>query len=248
MGRYDDDEEEEVVRRPAKQAEKRRYDDDDDEEEVRPSKKYRDEEDDDEEDVPLKSTVKRGWGAVEKVMTADSPFAQYLKVTEDRVIVKFLENEPYAVYRQHWINERVGRKSFTCIADASPKGCPLCDAGSRPSSRFAFNVILLDSNGDHAIKSYDVGARVIDQLKNFDSDPKQGPLSKHYWAISKSGRGPRTATNHQMIRDRDLIEDYDIEPLTDADLKRFTRNAYDGSIVQIPTYKELLEIAEEFDD
>lgn len=188
--------------------------------------------------------IKRGWGNVEQTKQADSPYAQRLKIDDKPVIVKFLEDEPYTSYRQHWI-ERQGQKSFTCIADMHPKGCPLCDAGHRPSARFAFNVALLSEDGDTTIKSYEVGPRVIDSLKNFHQDPRQGPLPKHYWAISRSGKGPTSQTNHQMVRDRDLEEEWNITPLTDDALEQVKSQAYDASIVPIPNRETLVGIAAE---
>jgi hypothetical protein len=188
--------------------------------------------------------IKRGWGNVEQTKQADSPYAQRLKIDDKPVIIKFLEDEPYTSYRQHWI-ERQGQKSFTCIADMHPKGCPLCDAGHRPSARFAFNVALLSEDGDTTIKSYEVGPRVIDSLKNFHQDPRQGPLPKHYWAISRSGKGPTSQTNHQMVRDRDLEEEWNITPLTDDGLEQIKKQAYDASIVPIPNRETLVGIAAE---
>jgi hypothetical protein len=191
--------------------------------------------------------IRRGWGAAEAVKHADSPFAQRLRVVEDPIVIKFLEDEPYASYRQHWV-ERQGQKSFTCIADIDPKGCPLCDAGLRPSTRFAFNVILLSSDSEPSVKSYEVGPRVIDQLKNFHNDPRQGPLSKHYWAVSRSGKGATSATNHQLVKDRDL-EEWNLEPLSDSDLKALRTKSYGPDIIQIPTRKDLQQIVvDDLDD
>lgn len=68
--------------------------------------------------------IKRGWGNVDQTKQADSPYAQRLKIDDKPVIVKFLEDEPYTSYRQHWV-ERQGQKSFTCISDMHPQGCPL---------------------------------------------------------------------------------------------------------------------------
>lgn len=188
--------------------------------------------------------IKRGWGNVDQTKSADSPYAQRLKVEDKPIIVKFIEDEPYTSYRQHWV-ERAGQKSFTCIADMHPKGCPLCDAGHRPAARFAFNVILLSPDGDSVVRSYEVGPRVIDSLKNFHQDPRQGPLSKHYWALSRSGKGPTSQTNHQMVRERDLEEEWDIKPLSEDAIDTLRGQAYDESIVPIPNRKTLLDIAQE---
>jgi hypothetical protein len=201
-------------------------------------------EDTDLDRAAARRVIKRGWGNVEQTKQADSPYAQRLKIDEKPVIVKFLEDEPYTSYRQHWV-ERQGQKSFTCLSDMHPKGCPLCAAGHRPSARFAFNVILLSEDGDATIKSYEVGPRVIDSLSNFHRDPRQGPLPKHYWAISRSGKGPTSQTNHQMVRDRDLEEEWDIKPLSEDQIERLKAQAYDDSIVPIPSYKTLQGVAAE---
>jgi len=198
----------------------------------------------DAEDAPAPSgarVIRRGWGAADAVKHADSPFAQRLRLLDDPIVIKFLEDEPYASFRQHWI-ERSGQKSFTCISDIDPKGCPLCDAGSRPSTRFAFNVVLLSSDSEPSVKSYEVGPRVIDQLKNFHNDPRQGPLSKHYWAVSRSGKGATSATNHQLVKDRDL-EEWGLDALTDSDVKALRGKAYGPDIIAIPSRKDLQQIA-----
>ena len=226
-----------------------RYDDEDeimdDEAPVRATRTVAPPEDDEEEvqERPASAArvIRRGWGAAESVKNADSPYAQRLRVMEEPIVIKFLEDEPYASYRQHWI-ERSGQKSFTCIADIDPKGCPLCDAGSRPSTRFAFNVVLLSSDSEPTVKSYEVGPRVIDQLKNFHNDPRQGPLSKHFWAVSRSGKGATSATNHQLVKERDL-EEWGLPALTTDDVARLKRNAYSPDIIQIPTRKDLQQIA-----
>jgi len=237
MSRYEDDDEQEIMEDAP----------------VRSTKGLKlvveDEEKEEAEERPAAASrvIRRGWGAADSVKNADSPYAQRLRVMEDPIIIKFLEDEPYASYRQHWV-ERSGQKSFTCIADIDPKGCPLCDAGSRPSTRFAFNVVLLSSDSEPSIKSYEVGPRVIDQLKNFHNDPRQGPLSKHFWAVSRSGKGATSATNHQLVKERDL-EEWNIEPLTPEDIRSFKGKAYTPDIIQIPARKDLQQIAlEDLDD
>lgn len=190
-----------------------------------------------------RTLVRGGWGSVEAVKNSDSPFAQRLKITEEPQIIKFLTDEPYASWRQHWV-ERQGQKSFVCISEFDEYGCPLCDAGNRPSVRIAFNVALLIPGEEAVLKSYEVGPRVIDQLKNFHTDPRTGPLSKHYWAVSKTGKGATTATAHQIVKERDL-EEWNMEGINDADLKALINKAYTADIISIPTRKDLLAIADE---
>lgn len=241
MSKYDDDDENEIVERAPKS---RRYEDDDTPVKQAPPTRVQEEDDEDEGDEAVKQNasriIKRGWAAAEKMQNANSGFAQRLRLGEDAIIIKFLEDDPYATYRQHWV-ERSGQKSFTCIADIDERGCPLCKAGNRPTMKFSFNVVLMSADGDHSVKSYDVGARAIDSLKNFHQDPRQGPLSKNYWAVNRSGKGATSATNHQMLRDRDL-EDWGMEALSDSELKALMKEAYGPEIIQIPTRKALMDI------
>lgn len=198
-----------------------------------------------EAEAPRK-TIKRGWGAAERVQEATSPYAQRFKVTEDTQVIKFLEDEPYASFRTHWIDGRQGQKSFVCLHD-DPNGCPLCAAGNRPSTKFAFNIAVVNNEGELIVRSFEVGVRLIDQLKNFHLDPRQGPLSKNYWAVSKTGKGAQTQTILQMVRERDL-EEWNLTALSEDDLQVLKNNSYDPSIIQIPTRTELLEIATELLD
>lgn len=202
---------------------------------------------DDDKDIPheqVRRVIKRGWGNAEEVKTSDSPFAQTLKIGSEPQVVKFLEDDPYTSYHQHWI-ERQGQRSFVCIAKIDPKGCPLCDAGDRASAKFAFNVALMSEDNDPVLKSYEVGVRIIDSLKNFHLDPRQGPLPKNYWAISRTGTKGSSQTNHQMIRERDLREEWEMDPITEDQFGTLKKNAYTESIVTIPTRKTLMGIASE---
>lgn len=247
MSKYDD--EDEIM----EEAPKRRYADEEDETPVRkapPTRATSTDEDDDEDNTAKANAarvIKRGWAAAEKLKNANSGYAERLRVTEEQIIIKFLEDAPYATFKQHWV-ERSGQKSFTCIADLDDRGCPLCKAGNRPSMKFSFNVALMSKDGEHTVKSYDVGLRIIDQLKNFDQDPRQGPLSKHFWAVSSSGKGATSSRNHQMLRERDL-EDWGIPAPSEADLKALMKDIYGPEIIQIPSYKDLMNIVvEDLDD
>lgn len=191
------------------------------------------------EQAPRK-VVRSGWGSADRTSSSSDEFAKRLKVTDEIQIIKFIEDQPYARYRQHWV-ERKGQMSFTCISDTDTT-CPLCEAGNRPSWRFNFNVILLTPGEEPVLRSYEVGARVIDSLKNFNDHPAMGPLSKHYWTVSRSGKGATTSTNHQMVRETDL-GDWSLEALSKEDLKHFSGTAYTDEIIRTPSRKTLAEVA-----
>lgn len=189
---------------------------------------------------PARRVVRRGWGDASRAREADSPYAQRLKYGQTPVLIKFLEDAPYATFHQHWI-ERQGQRSFVCIGD----DCPLCEAGSRTTAQFCFNVALLEPGESPRIRSFQFGPRIFDQVRNFHTDSRQGPINKHYWAISKSGEKSTAATNFQMVRDRDLADEWAVSPLDDDALAELASQCYDESVIQIPTRKQLLEIAAE---
>lgn len=196
-------------------------------------------EDEGEESPKVRQVVRGGWEGVSTPKSGDGDYAVRLKLSEDTQIIKFINDAPYASYGQHWL-ERQGQKSFVCIG----AGCPLCAAGNRASRRSAFNVVLLAGNDDPVLRSLEVGVRVVDQLRNFHNNERTGPLSKHYWAVSRTGKGATSSTLFQMVRDRDL-EEYGLEALDEAALKHFKGIAYTENIIQVPSRAELVRIATE---
>jgi hypothetical protein len=192
-------------------------------------------------DEPIRRVVRGGWGNTKSSQGESTEYAVRLKLTDDVQIIKFLEDEPFAYWRQHWV-ERQGQKSFICLADEGD--CPLCMSGMTPSWKFAFNVVLLDNNAEPALRSMEVGVRAKDQLRNFNDGPMTGPLSKHYWAVSRSGRGTTASTNFQMVRERDLDE-WRMTALTDADLTHFGETSYKPSIYIKPKRSDLVKIVQE---
>jgi hypothetical protein len=216
-----------------------RHDDDEDDRPVRRQRPSVPAVSDDDDETPKRRVVRSGWAGVEQTKVADSDYASRLKITDDPQIIKFIEDEPFASWRQHWL-ERSGQKSFTCLGD----NCPLCNAGNKPTSRFAFNVALLSEGEDAVLKSFEIGVRVIGQLQNFHKEPRTGPLSKHYWAVSKTGKGASTVTNLQLVKERDL-EEYGLEAISHDAFDELVSSKYTDEIIAIPKRSELLRIAEE---
>jgi hypothetical protein len=194
----------------------------------------------DEDDAPkARRVVRSGWSGVDSVKTGNSDYAVRLKLSEDTQIIRFIGDAPYASYGQHWL-ERSGQKSFVCIGE----DCPLCKAGNRPSKRHNFNVALLTEGEEPALRSLEVGPRVIDQLKNFHNSDRTGPLDKHYWAISRTGKGATSSTLLQMVKAADLTE-WGLSALTPDQEAEFAETAYTEEIIQVPSKRDLMQIASE---
>jgi hypothetical protein len=196
-------------------------------------------EEDGEASPKARRVVRSGWSGVDSVKTGNSDYAVRLKLTEDTQIIRFIGDAPYASYGQHWL-ERSGQKSFVCIGE----DCPLCKAGNRPSKRHNFNVALLTEGEEPALRSLEVGPRVIDQLKNFHNSDRTGPLDKHYWAISRTGKGATSSTLLQMVKASDL-EEWGLSALTPDQLAEFEETAYTEDIIQVPSKRDLVQIASE---
>jgi len=192
----------------------------------------------------VRKVVRSGWAAVDSMKQDDANYAVRLKTGSDAVLIKFIQDEPYATWRQHWVN-RTGQKSFVCRDGMDSNGCPLCDAGNRPRPLFAFNVLLMERGEEPVLRSYEAGTRVIATLRNFNEDERQGPLSKHYWAVSRSGTGPQTQYNHLLIKERDLSDEWGIVPLTSDALEHSESKAYDADIMRISSYEDMVALVNE---
>jgi hypothetical protein len=73
----------------------------------------------------VRKIIRSGWGAVDTLKREDANYAVRLKTGNDPVLIKFLQDAPYAAWKQHWVN-RPGQKSFVCREGEDDRGCPLC--------------------------------------------------------------------------------------------------------------------------
>lgn len=190
--------------------------------------------------------IRGGWTEGQKTMDSASDYAQVLKLETNIQVIKFLQDQPYANYRRHWIDRMTAKgpqkRAYTCLETVG-KTCPLCGIADRPQAVSAFNVALIGDDGQVLLKTWDVGARLFNVLKAYANDPKIGPLSKGYFAVSKTGVKQNTQINVIPVRENALLEDYEINPPSSEELLRV--GVYDSSIIQIPKKSELDEVAQE---
>lgn len=204
--------------------------------------------DDDEEET----VIHGGWTDAQKQMDAASPYAQALKLEANGQVIKFLDDVPYANFRRHWVDrtnpgQPPTRRAYVCPATVN-KDCPLCDLGDRAQAVSAFNVLVLGDDDQVLLKTWDVGARLLQVLKAHNSDPKVGPLTKHYFLVSKTGKGSNSQTNVTPIKTTALAEDWAVEPLDAETIAKEAKKKYTPAILEIPTRKVLNEIAGEIAD
>jgi hypothetical protein len=86
------------------------------------------------------------------------------------------------------------------------------------------------------------GARLYQALHAAHYSP-QGPLTKGYWAIVRLGKGPTTVYTVTPIKERDLEEDWNIDPDLASTIVA-SSEPYTADVIKRHSYDELKEIAE----
>lgn len=205
--------------------------------------------DDDDEDIKAERAARRqksvrtGWGGYKQTRAASSDFPDNLETGKEAKLIKIAEPEPFASFRQHWI-ERPGKKSWTCGED----DCPICDTGDRPASKTCFNVYELEDDA-WTNKVWTVGNQIADTLQNFATDPKTNKEWPGYFSVKKVGKGKgKTQTVVTPVKERDVLDDWGVDPLGPEDFEELEKGLYDDSTVQVHTKKQLREIASELMD
>lgn len=240
-----DDEEDEAPRRRKKRS---RDDDDDDDS---------DDEDDDTDDEPRgrKGKKKRGsnrnsgWGGYQTVKSKSSNYADKLSVgkIKGEVLVKFLDAAPFDSYGLHWFDSLDGKKGWMCLESVGEDKCPGCDLGDRPMAKALFNVLVFDEDGDPNVKVLDAGTRLAGQLEKLAESTKGG-LTRDYWSVAAGPKGSGTA-NFQRVKERDLEEDWDVEPLDDDELAELEEDRHVlADVEQIPSYKDFKDAVRDIVD
>lgn len=234
------------ARKPLVEDEEFVDDDDTEFEEERPARPRRQAaasqtEDDAEEDEDESSVLlEGGWKAHKRHKAETSSYPNRLTLSEDPVLVMFLEDEPLVSYRQHWV-EREGKKSFVCIKSAKTD-CPLCNTGDKPKIQNVFNVVRVDGGAPTNL-ILTAGVRLSDYLEN---KCQRTPLSRGYFSLSRIGKGGRTNFDVDRVKERDLEEDWEVEPLDDETIAAFKRDKWEAKdTVVVTSKKDLADIARE---
>lgn len=204
------------------------------------------------EDALPPAALRGGWSAGKQQAEATSDYAQSFKPDTKSQIVKFLEDAPYVNYRRHWIERNgangVVNRPYVCPQTVG-RQCPICDLGDKPQAVSSFNIAVIGDDGVPTLKTWDLGVKLFNVLAGFHDDPKIGPLTRGYFAVSKSqsGSGSRkggtTQTNIIPVKPTSLQEEWDVVPPSQAELNAL--GLYTPDVVTLPKRGELEEIAEE---
>jgi hypothetical protein len=177
------------------------------------------------------------------------------KVPDDgeEILVKFLDDRPFAPIFQHWLLVEGQRRAYTCILEIDPDtrkvvvSCPLCDRGDKAKSSDWFNVVVLGDTPE--LQVWYATGDPSSAIKEKAEGKRTSPINKEglYFAISK-----RKASNGfntysvETVKEDELKADWGVRSLTPDELSKFNDEKYDGSIVKVMTSVELSEIARKF--
>lgn len=189
-------------------------------------KRRRDEEEEDADaGGPRVGRATTGWGGADE-LNQGNDFVKSLSFKNEAhrdgsmqyFIVKFLDEEPYANVRIHWLNERKGKKSFVCIGD----DCPLCDVGAEAKSEYRFNLAVF-TDAEPVLRSYHAGWKIYKKIKALAESRMTAPLPRRTYVLSRTGE-----KWHEI--------EYDITKITDEELEEAYPEIY------IPTAEEIAEL------
>lgn len=184
------------------------------------------------------------WDAMEKIASA-SGSDLFLKIDEHRKIIKVVSDGPFDVFNSHWIEEiSEGSKSIRCWGTSE---CPLCMIGDKPKKFSAcFSVISLEDPLVPSLKVWEAGIKVARQLKEIATDAKRGPLNRSdlYFSISKIKKAKSIEYTLERVKERDLDEEFGIEPLDPSTLDAFSEQRHTESVKEPLDEKAMREIVD----
>lgn len=189
------------------------------------------------------STIQRGWTSQQRPKQSTFQKVPRLTVPDDgeEVIIKFLEEDPFAAYFVHWINKR----SYTCPGQDI---CPACARGDKAKANNLLNVVVLGDSPELVVwyATSDPSTAIEEKALS-----KKGPLNKAtmYMAVSKrKGTNGFFSYTLDWVRGDELKEDWGLRELTTEEIAKFNSEKYDSSIVRVNTVSEITEVARQYLD
>lgn len=186
------------------------------------------------------TTVQAGWDAFDssskKKETGDYPVD--FKFSGQAQLIRFLDDHPFAVYDQHWVDRTEGRRSFVCTGS----DCPLCTiAGDRPRQKVAFNILAL-GDGVPTVQILTAPVTLARQLRTAHEDARRGPLSKHFWSIARIGTGRETQYTLERVRATEAAEEWDIDP-NEVAMVAASATKHTAEAIYVSPHEEILKVA-----
>ena len=187
--------------------------------------------------------ISPGWASSRRPARRESVKFDYFKVPDDgeEILVKFLDDMPFAPLIQHWVMTDKGRRSYTCLEDDT---CPMCARGDKPKSSDWLNIVQLGDTP--SVKVWAASSDPATAIEEFSKGKRTSPINrpKLYAAVSKKKAATGFFTySLARVEEDELKDDWGVNPLTAEQLTEFNSRKYDGSVIRIHTLAELSEAA-----
>ena len=178
-------------------------------------------------------------------------FANEVRLPDDesQILLKFLDDEPFATWGVHWLTMPRGRRPYVCLG----AGCPLCDKlGDDPKAMAAFNVLVPGEDADPKLMVWAASPEPTSKIEA-KAKARTGPLTKHYYAVSKLRKGGKkngpTETVIDVVRERDMRDEWGIKPLSESVLEKLEKKMYtEDKYLKRASKQELRAVAREAQD
>lgn len=164
-----------------------------------------------------------GWGAYTKAKETAKKSSfnseDQLKVEDDPVLIKFVEDGPFESYYQHWVQRPKGKKrSWTCPGEDD---CPLCSLGQAVRCLTLFNVIEITEKA-HTRKFWVCGKNAGDQVEEMAMSKRHSPINDDtlYFEVTR--------------KEADFGYKYTLNPLRESELE-------EGEVVSAEEVEGFLE-------
>ncbi|TKK84671.1 hypothetical protein FDA94_29090 [Herbidospora galbida] len=195
--------------------------------------------------------------------------AERITLGPEEQVIAFLESDCFVAFRQHFLQEKEGRKSYVCLT--AEDECPLCAYEEskplpegrkyhpRPAFKAFFNVALLTPGGEPEVKRLEIGQKLFDIILSWSEQSRTSPINKNrdgvpvlYWAVSRHVKkvgGRDDYTFNLSPVSRDALADFDdeqvYEEITAEQYAELLENLYDESCVTVDDHDTLQEIVDE---
>jgi len=205
-------------------------------------------------DEAPRSSLGSGWDAYKenKAKTSkfntEDQFKVPLSPKEDKALILFLEEKPFATYNEHGVGQGKGYRAYVCLSD----DCPFCELGDSPQYRAVFNVVVFDRKGNASVKYWTATPAPLDEIEEQAFDEFNGPLNKpgnYYVAYKKEQTNGFNKFFLNLVTEDQVREVYKFDPLSDDEIDDLAKDTFEAKdVVRVKTRRELREAVQKDDE
>lgn len=191
--------------------------------------------------------IRPGWSSEQRPRTQNRTQIPRFTVSDDgeEVLIKFLDDMPFAPIYQHWLATGEGRRAYTC---AGFNDCPLCAKGDKAKASDWFNIVVVSETPE--LKVWIASPDPSSAIKERAEGKRTSPLNKDglYFAVSKKkGTNGFFSYSVDPVREDELESDWPgYRAISEAELAKFDESKFDSSVVRVHTIAELQEASRKF--